>query len=114
MATTFISTNAISTTLRISAMKSRAALSTATEEATTGRLADVGLSLGALTGRDVVLRAELNDVDKLVDTNALVSGHLDVTQQRLGALIDRICSHRATRPTAAISSRNRPLPTCKA
>jgi len=54
MATTFISTNAISTTLRVSAMKSRAALSEATKEATTGRLADVGLDLGALTGRDVV------------------------------------------------------------
>jgi len=88
MATTFISTNSISTTLRISAMKSQVALSRATQEATNGRLSDVGLSLGALTGRDVVLRAELVDVDKLVDTNALVSGHLDVAQQRVGELID--------------------------
>jgi flagellar hook-associated protein 3 FlgL len=88
MATTFISTNSIATTLRISAMKSQAALSRATKEATTGRLADVGLGLGALTGRDVVLRAEVLDVDKLVDTNALVSGHLDTTQQRVGELID--------------------------
>jgi len=88
MATTFISTNSISTTLRISAMKSQVALSRATQEATNGRLSDVGLSLGALTGRDVVLRAELVDVDKLVDTNALVSGHLDVAQQRVGGLID--------------------------
>jgi flagellar hook-associated protein 3 FlgL len=68
MATTFISSNSTSTTLRISAMKSQAELSRATKEATTGRLADVGLSLGALSGRDVVLRAELVDVDKLVDT----------------------------------------------
>jgi flagellar hook-associated protein 3 FlgL len=88
MATTFISTNSISTTLRISAMKSQVALSRATQEATNGRLSDVGLSLGALTGRDVVLRAELVDVDKLVDTNALISGHLDVAQQRVGELID--------------------------
>jgi flagellar hook-associated protein 3 FlgL len=92
MATTFISTNAISTTLRVSAMKSRAALSEATKEATTGRLADVGLDLGALTGRDVVLRAGLNDVDKLVDTNTLVAGHLDVTQERLSTLIDTATS----------------------
>jgi flagellar hook-associated protein 3 FlgL len=88
MATTFISTNSISTTLRISAMKGQVALSKATTEATNGRYADVGLTLGALTGRDVVLRAELVDVDKLVDTNALVSGHLDVEQQRVGTLID--------------------------
>ena len=88
MSTTFISTNSISTTLRISSMKSRAALAQATKEATTGRLADVGKSLGALAGRDVVLRAELVDIEKLVDTNALVSGHLDVAQQRVGVLID--------------------------
>ena len=88
MATTFISTNSISTTLRISAMKSQVALSRATEEATSGRFADVGMNLGALTGRDVVLRAELRDVDKLVDTNALIAGRLDVAQQRVGELID--------------------------
>ena len=88
MSTTFIATNSISTTLRISSMKSRAGLSLATKEATTGRLADVGQSLGALAGRDVVLRAELLDVEKLVDTKALVAGHLDVTQQRVSVLID--------------------------
>ena len=88
MSTTFIATNSISTTLRISSMKSRAALSEATKEATTGRLADVGKSLGALAGRDVVLRAELVDIEKLVDTNALVAGHMDVAQQRVGVLID--------------------------
>ena len=69
-------------------MKSQAALSKATQEATNGRLADVGLDLGALAGRDVTLRAGLNDVDKLVDTNALVGGRLDTAQQRVGELID--------------------------
>jgi flagellar hook-associated protein 3 FlgL len=68
-------------------MKSQVAVSRATKEATTGRLADVGLSLGALAGRDVVLRAELVDVDKLVDTNGLVSGRLDTAQQRVGELL---------------------------
>jgi flagellar hook-associated protein 3 FlgL len=65
------------------------ALARATKEATTGRLADIGLGLGALTGRDVVLRADLTDIDKLVDTNGLVSGHLDVAVHRVGELIDR-------------------------
>jgi len=88
MATTFISTNAISTTLRNAAMKSQVAVSRATKEATTGRLADVGLTLGALAGRDVVLRAELLDVDKLVDTNGLVAGRLDTAQHRVGELIE--------------------------
>jgi flagellar hook-associated protein 3 FlgL len=88
MATTFISTNAITTTLRNAAMKSQVAVSHAAKEATTGRLADVGLSLGALAGRDVALRAELVDVDKLVDTNGLVAGRLDTAQQRVDELID--------------------------
>jgi flagellar hook-associated protein 3 FlgL len=88
MATSFISTNSISTALRMSSMKSQVALSKATKEATTGRLADVGLSLGALAGRNVVLRAELVDIDKLIDTNALIGGHLDVAQQRVSELIE--------------------------
>jgi flagellar hook-associated protein 3 FlgL len=87
MATTFISSSAISTTLRIAAMKSQAAIAQATKEATNGRFADVGRELGALAGRDVTLRAELLDVDKLVDTNALISGRLDISQQRVGELI---------------------------
>ncbi|WP_441278797.1 flagellar hook-associated family protein [Tardiphaga sp. 172_B4_N1_3] len=88
MATNFISSNSISTTLRISASKSQVAISKATKEATTGRLADVGGSLGALTGRDVTLRAELLDMEKIVDTNALVSARLDVTQERVSQLIE--------------------------
>ena len=48
----------------------------------------MGKSLGALAGRDVVLRAELVDIEKLVDTNALVAGHMDVAQKRVGVLID--------------------------
>jgi len=88
MATTFISTNSISTTLRLATMKSQAALSKATQEATNGRYADIGLDLGALTGRDVTLRAELQDADKMVDTNALVAGRLDVAQHRIGDLIN--------------------------
>jgi flagellar hook-associated protein 3 FlgL len=87
MATTFISSSSISTTLRIAAMKSQTALAQATKEATDGRFADVGQELGALTGRDVTLRADLLDVDKLVDTNALIGGRLDTSQQRVEEVI---------------------------
>ncbi|KAA0078063.1 flagellar hook-associated family protein [Tardiphaga sp. P9-11] len=87
MATNFISSNSISTTLRISASKSQVAISKAVKEATTGRLADVGGQLGALAGRDVTLRAELLDMGKIVDTNSLVGGRLDVAQERISQLI---------------------------
>lgn len=87
MASTFISSNSIATTLRISASKSQVGIAKAIKEATTGRLADVGEGLGALAGRDVTLRAELHDIDKLVDTNALVGARLDVAQERISQLI---------------------------
>jgi flagellar hook-associated protein 3 FlgL len=87
MATNFISSNSISTTLRISASKSQVAIGKAVKEATTGRLADVGAQLGALAGRDVTLRAELLDMEKIVDTNSLVGGRLDVAQERISQLI---------------------------
>ena len=87
MASTFISSNSIATTLRISASKSQVGIAKAIKEATTGRLADVGEGLGALAGRDVTLRAEQHDIDKLVDTNALVGARLDVAQERISQLI---------------------------
>lgn len=88
MAATFISSNSIATTLRTSASKSQVAIAKAAKELTTGRLADVGKELGALTGRNVTLRAELLEIDKLVDTNALVGARLEVAQERLSQLIE--------------------------
>jgi flagellar hook-associated protein 3 FlgL len=88
MAATFISSNSIATTLRISASKSQVAIAKGVKEATTGRLDDVGKELGALTGRNVTLRAELQEIDKLVDTNALVGARLEVGQERLSQLIE--------------------------
>jgi flagellar hook-associated protein 3 FlgL len=82
----FISTNSLTSTLRLSAMKGQVALSKASKEATTGREADVGLSLGALSGRDVVLRAEITNLEKITDTNELVAGRLDTTQGAMSSL----------------------------
>lgn len=88
MSTTFISTNAVSATLRRSVMKSQVLISEATKEATTGRHFDVGLALGALNGRNVVLRAEFANMDKIIDTNALVTGRLNTTDNVLDQLIE--------------------------
>ena len=76
----------LSSSLRYSITNNQAALSKASTEATTGRFADVGLELGATTGGDVSLRADLSFADQLVDTNGLVSGRLDVTQNRITQL----------------------------
>jgi len=86
MSANYISTLMLSSSLRYSITNNQAALSKASTEATTGRFADVGLELGATTGGDVTLRADLNFADQLVDTNGLVAGRLDVTQDRITQL----------------------------
>jgi flagellar hook-associated protein 3 FlgL len=86
MSTNYISSYMLSSALRYSVVGNESALSNASKEATTGRFADVGLELGASTGRDLRLRADMNFADQIVDTNGLVSGRLDVTQDRLSQL----------------------------
>ncbi|MET4386173.1 flagellar hook-associated protein 3 FlgL [Bradyrhizobium sp. F1.4.3] len=86
MSANYISTLMLSSSLRYSITNNQSALSKASTEATTGRFADVGLELGATTGGDVSLRADMSFADQLVDTNGLVAGRLDVTQNRMTEL----------------------------
>ncbi len=86
MSANYISTYMLSSALRYSITNNQSSLSKATKEATTGRFADVGLELGTSTGRDVALRANLSFIDEVVDTNELVSGRLNVTQNRITQL----------------------------
>ncbi|HEX9211550.1 MAG TPA: flagellar biosynthesis protein FlgL, partial [Bradyrhizobium sp.] len=86
MTANYISTLMLSSSLRYSITNNQSALSKASTEATTGRFADVGLELGATTGGDVSLRADMSFADQLVDTNGLVAGRLDVTQNRMTEL----------------------------
>ena len=86
MSANYVSTLMLSSSLRSSITNNQSALTKASKEATTGRFADVGLELGTGTGRDVALRADFNFADQLVDTNELVAGRLDVTQNRITQL----------------------------
>jgi flagellar hook-associated protein 3 FlgL len=83
MNASFISTQSLSNTLRSTVMKGQVALSKATTEATTGRHADVGETLGPLTGRDFSLRSDYSRASNLIDTNEIVTGRLDATQQAM-------------------------------
>ncbi|MCW2284649.1 flagellar hook-associated protein 3 FlgL [Rhodoblastus acidophilus] len=55
-------------------------------ENSTGRLADIGLSLGAGSGAVVALHQQVADLDALTQSNALVSTHLDTALSALGNL----------------------------
>jgi flagellar hook-associated protein 3 FlgL len=86
MSTNYISTLTLSSALRYSITNNESLLSKASTEATTGRFADVGLQLGTATGNDVSLRADMDFMNQLVDTNGLVSGRLDLIQNRITQL----------------------------
>jgi flagellar hook-associated protein 3 FlgL len=83
MNTTFISTSAISQATQLSLLKMQANLADVQTEATTGRLADVGLGLGYQTGQTVSLRNELSRLSAITDTNNLASTRLSASQSAL-------------------------------
>ncbi|MGE5510103.1 MAG: flagellar hook-associated family protein [Bacteroidota bacterium] len=87
MKTTFISTQAISQATRLSLMKLQSRLQIAQKEVASGRLADVGLSLGAKAGETVSLRQEHTRLTAMKDTNAEVLSRLDLTQSSLKGMI---------------------------
>jgi flagellar hook-associated protein 3 FlgL len=87
MNTTFISTSAISQATQLSLLKMQANLADVQKEATTGRFADVGLSLGYQTGQTVSLRNELSRLGSITDTNNQASTRLGASQNALQSML---------------------------
>jgi flagellar hook-associated protein 3 FlgL len=87
MKTTFISTSALTEATRLSLIDMQKKLAAAQKEVTTGRLADVGATLGYKTGRTVSLRYEYGRLDTMIDTNGLTSTRLEATQSALNAIV---------------------------
>lgn len=96
MKTTFVSTSAISNMLRASVLKAQDQLIDANKEMTTGRYADMGVSIGMRTGLTVDVRNQYDRLDGIIDTNALVSQRLDVTQEALGSMLSVAQNFMAT------------------
>lgn len=88
MKTTFISTNSISTATRQALAKVQQQLADGEKEMTTGRLTDVGRSLGFRTGQSISLRQEYSRLTTIIETNATVSTRLKTTQTTLQSLSD--------------------------
>ena len=83
MQTSFISTQAISSAMRQSILSMQSDLAQAQKEQASGRLADVGLSLGAQSGQTVSPRNQQSQLQTITDTNAVVSTRLSTTVQAL-------------------------------
>jgi flagellar hook-associated protein 3 FlgL len=88
MRTGGISTLNIAYLLRDSITRSQLDLSKAQTELVSGRHADVGLTLGSGTGRDLLWRVEIGAMQQLADTNKLASVRADVSQSAMDAIRD--------------------------
>ncbi len=83
MKTTMISTAAISQATLLARAQLQLRLAEGQKESTTGRLADVGKTLGYATGRSVSLRQELDRLNTFKDTNSIATARLEITQTTL-------------------------------
>jgi flagellar hook-associated protein 3 FlgL len=92
---TFISTSALSEATRSSLMKLQTKLADAQKEVTTGRLADVGLSIGFKAGQAVSLRQEHARLQSITETNGLVASRLDASQAALKSLAENAQSFQS-------------------
>lgn len=101
MKSTFVSTSSISQAMRYSILRQQAELTKAQKEVSTGRVADVGLALGARTGQSVSLSRELDRLKGIVDTNGLVSARLSSTQNALSQVNSTAQTFLAALTTAA-------------
>jgi len=64
-------------------MKQSSLVNQLSVELSSGRKYDIGLDLGSSTGEAVNLRAEFNFLNGIVDTNALTTSRLDVSQSAM-------------------------------
>ena len=88
MKATAVSSAAISNALRYQQMRMQADLVKATKESSTGKVADVGLALGGRTTQAVTFQRDLDRLNGIVDSNALVAARLTSTQDSLGQISD--------------------------
>ena len=83
-----ISTYGATSALRALVAKNKAEMLKAQQEATTGTVFDVGLSLGSKSGQTVSLRKEYDRLSVLTDMNKLVQQRMNATQNAAGTIIE--------------------------
>lgn len=84
----FSSSGSLSDETRVSIMRLQARLIEAQKELGSGRHADVGLTLGASTGKVITFRQELNVTQSIIDANGVVATRMKGSQITLQAMSD--------------------------
>ena len=110
MKATSVSSAALSNAMRYQQMRMQAELVKATKESTTGKVADVGLALGARTSQAVTFSRDLDRLNVIIDSNALVSARLSSTQSALGQLSDAAQNLLSALTAASRRCRRAPSP----
>lgn len=88
MKTSFISSFAMSQTLRYQVMRMQAELAERTKEAQTGRVADPGVALGAHSGRNLSMSRDIDRLAGLIDANTIAANRLKATQNAMTQIGD--------------------------
>lgn len=88
MKVSFVSSQAISQAMRYQTLRLQADLIKANTEMVTGRVADVGLALGARAGMSVSFHREIDRLKGLIDSNSFAATRLDAIQIGLREMTD--------------------------
>ncbi|WEX78045.1 flagellar hook-associated family protein [Sinorhizobium numidicum] len=83
MKTSFVSNLAVQNAMRLTIQQQQAEMLDLQKELTTGRHADVGVTLGAATSRSLNLQRELVRLNALTSTNSIVNQRLSASQEAL-------------------------------
>lgn len=81
------STQSLTSALRRSVLDTQTQLTKAQKEVSTGRLADLGLGLGASIRQDYFLGFRDNSLSAITDSNTVISGRLSTTDATLGGIV---------------------------
>ena len=86
MSSFVISSYSLSAASRSGVFRAQSDLRDAQKEVTTGRLVDVGLTLGSGSSRSISMRTELQTVDQQVQTNGVLGNRFDQMQTALSSI----------------------------
>ena len=86
MKLSFISSTAIQNAMRQTIRQSQNEMNDASQEATTGVYADIGLALGGNTAQSVDLTREISRIDAITGSNSIVNQRLSSSQSALTAM----------------------------
>lgn len=106
MKVSFVSSQAISQAMRYQMLRMQGDLTKANTEVVTGRVADVGLTLGSRTGVAVSFHREVDRLKGLIDSNSFAATRLEATQVGLKEMTDEASKLMSALTTALATSSN--------